>query len=100
MSTAAIDEAIADTSTEAQGNKPVKTFRHRALSASVFENATKQGDRTFHSVTIQRAYKVDGEYRHSSSFTRDELPVVEHLLKQAWLFMLEADSKQQDDSEK
>ena len=96
MSTPTIDEAIAETASETQGKKPVKTFRHRAISVSVFENTTKEGKRVFYSATPKRTYKVGDEFRHSSSFTRDDLPIVEHLLKQAWLFVLEADSKKTD----
>ena len=79
--------------------KPVKSFRLRGISASVFENSTKDGDRTFFSVTLERAYKVGQEFRHSSNFTRDDIPVVQHLLDQAWQFILDADSKRTDDAE-
>lgn len=98
MSTATIEEAIANTVSETEGKKPVKTFRYRALSVSVFENATKEGKRVFHSATPQRAYRVGDEFRHSSSFTRDDLPIVEHLLKQAWQFILEEEAKGNDDT--
>jgi len=94
MTTTTIDEAVATADT--QGTKPVKTFRFRALSVSVFENSTRQGVRTFFSATPQRTYKVGDEFRHSTSFTRDDLPVIEHLLKQAWEFILDQEAMQKD----
>ena len=73
--------------------KPLQTFRHRNISASVFENESKASG-TFLSVSLQRAYKdANDEYQHSSSFTRDELPVVRYLLDQAWEYMLKAEVK-------
>ena len=93
MTNATIDEAVADAVSKAEASKPVKTFRHRGLSASVFANPTKQSDRTFYSVAVQRAYKVDDEYRHSSSFMRDDVPVLKRLLTQAWEFILDEESK-------
>ena len=88
MSTATV-EKTSDAASEAAGNKPVQVFRHRQLSASIFENEAKNGG-TFYSVSLQRAYKDGDEYRHSSSFSRDEIPVARHLLQNAWAFILEA----------
>ncbi len=36
---------------------------------------------------------ADDEYLHSSSFTRDEIPVARHLLAKAWNFILDAEAK-------
>ena len=90
--TATIDEVAAQAAAETGSNKPVKVFRHRALSASVFANQGKNGG-TFHSVVLERAYKQGEEFKHSSSFLRDDLPVARHLLDQAWQFILDAESR-------
>lgn len=78
-----------------KSQKPVKVFRHRGVSASVFENKTKVGDRsvTFHKVSLQRTYKDGEAFKTTSSFSRDDLPVCRHVLNQAWQFILEAESK-------
>lgn len=91
MSAPAVAQSTA-TSRETSGNKPLQVFRHRGISASVFENESKNGS-TFHSVTLQRTYKDGDEFKHTSSFSRDEIPVARHLLQQAWEFILDAESK-------
>ena len=40
-------------------NKPIKSFRLRGITASVFENETEEGKRNFFKVTLQRSYKQD-----------------------------------------
>lgn len=75
--------------------KPVKVFRARGISASVFENTAKSGNRTvtFHKVSLQRTYKDGDEFKTTTSFSRDDLPVCRHVLDQAWEFILDAESK-------
>lgn len=92
MKTATLEEAAVDVSADPKSNKPVETFRHRHLSASVFANISKGGT-TFHTVVLQRTYKDGEEFKHSSSFLRDEIPIAQHLLAQAWEFVLDAESK-------
>jgi len=71
---------------------PATTFRHRGISASVFENISDK-DRTYFSVSIQRRYKdKEGNWQNSSNFLRDELPVLEHLTRQAFAFILEQEA--------
>ena len=74
--------------------KPVKVFRSRGISASVFKNAAKAGDRdvTFHKVSVQRTYKDGDDFKTTTSFSRDDLPVARHVMQQAWEYILEAES--------
>ena len=92
MGTTAPTKASSDAAAESTGNKPEKVFRHRNLSASIFRNEAKNGGK-FYSVVMQRAYKDGDEFKHSSSFTRDEIPVVRHLLDLAWKYVLEAEGR-------
>ena len=92
METIAPTKANSDAAVESTGNKPEKVFRHRNLSASIFRNEAKSGGK-FYSVVMQRAYKDGDEFKHSSSFTRDELPIARHLLQQAWEFVLDTESR-------
>ena len=98
MATATKEPQAAQAST-----KPVQTFRLRGVSVSVFENSAKTKDRevTFHKVAIQRSYRdSDGEWQHTTSFGRDDLPVLGLLLKQAWQWVLEAEaSRGKDESD-
>lgn len=75
-------------------NKPVKTFRIRGISASVFENEVQSEGQPvrFFKVSLQRAFRQDGEFKHNSSFGRDDLPVAMHVLREAWEFILEAEA--------
>jgi len=71
-------------------SKPVKTFRFRGISASVFENTTHADNQPlrFFKVNLQRAFKQEGEFKHNSSFGRDDIPVAMHVLSKAWQFIL------------
>ena len=81
----------ADDSTESKSS-PATTFRNRGISASVFEN-TSDKDRTYFSVSIQKRYKdKEGNWQNSSNFLRDELPVLEHVVRQAFAFILEQEA--------
>ena len=97
MATATVEPTTAQSST-----KPLKVFRLRGISASVFENHSKNTERaaTFHKVSLQRTYKDGDEFKTTTSFGRDELPICMHLMQQAWAFILDAESKRgQDDTE-
>ena len=74
--------------------KPVKVFRSRGVSASIFANHAKSDGRdiTFHKVSLQRTWKDGDEWKSTSSFGRDDLPVVRLLLDRAWEFILDAES--------
>ena len=75
-------------------NKPVKVFRYRGISASVFENTTYADNQPvrFFKVSLQRAFKRDGKFEHNSSFGRDDIPVAKRVLDQAWQFILETEA--------
>jgi hypothetical protein len=80
-------------------NKPVKVFRLRGVSASIFENESKSGDRavTFHKVSLQRTYKDGDDFKTTTSFGRDDLPVCVHVMQQAWAYILDAESNRGSD---
>jgi len=80
---------------EATGNqKPVKVIRLRGVSASIFANQAKSDGRdiTFHKVSLQRSYKDGDEWKQTSSFGRDDLPIVNLVLKRAWEFVLDTEA--------
>ena len=81
--------------------KPVKVFRLRGVSASVFANdaKTERGPVTFHKVSLQRTYRDGDEWKQTTSFGRDDLPIAGLLLKQAWQFILETEAKRGKDDE-
>lgn len=77
----------------ARGDKPVKNFKHRGISASVFENSIdKDGAKqTFYRVNLRRTYKQNDEFVSNSNFSRDEIPIARLLLDRAWQWMIDAE---------
>ena len=68
-------------------NKPVHEIRLGRIKAAIWENETQNGTR--HNVTFQRIYRDDeGQWNHSDSFGRDDLPLVAKVadLAHTWIF--------------
>ena len=67
--------------------KPVKVFKHEALSVSVFANEVMRDEKpsTFHKVTISKTYKKkdDEGFGRTSSFEAKDFPKICYLLIQA-----------------
>jgi len=66
--------------------KPVHEIRLGRIRAAIWENATENGTR--HNVTLTRLYK-DGEgWKDSTSFGRDDLPLLGKVADMAhtWIF--------------
>jgi hypothetical protein len=83
----------------ASAQKPVKTIRLRGVSASIFANKAMVEGReiTFHKVSVQRSYKDGDDWKHTSSFGRDDLPVVNTVLQRAWDFILDTEASRGKD---
>ena len=88
---------MSDNSEQKDSNKPVKSFRLRGITASIFENSSEDG-KSFYKVTLQRSYKQGDDWKSTNSFGRDDLPLVSLLTKQAWEFILNTESKSQKES--
>ena len=79
--------------------KPVEKFRYRGLSASVFENVSKKEGQSapYFKVVFDKTYKQGESYRSTGSFGREDLPVLEHLARKAWEFILETEKARSRD---
>lgn len=77
-------------------NKPVKVFKCKSITASVFANLVKAngGEFTMHKVSLQRTYREGEEFKHVSSFGRDDIPVARMLLEDAYRFIHEREAEQ------
>jgi hypothetical protein len=67
--------------------RPVREFRLGRIKATLWANRTDSGIR--HNVTFSRLYKPEGgDWQDSSSFGRDDLPLVAKVADQAhsWIF--------------
>ncbi len=67
-------------------NRPVHEIRLGRIKAAIWENDTDNGTR--HNVTVSRLYKDGEQWKDSTSFGRDDLPLVGKVVDQAhsWIF--------------
>ena len=66
--------------------RPVHEVRLGRIRAAIWENETQNGTR--HNVTLSRLYKDGEEWKDSTSFGRDDLPLVAKVadLAHSWIF--------------
>lgn len=72
---------------KSNGNaRPVHEVRVGRIRAAIWENVTQNGPR--HNVTISRLYKEGENWKDSTSFGRDDLPLVAKVsdLAHSWIF--------------
>ena len=67
--------------------KPAHEIRLGRVKATIWENETDQGTR--HNVTVSRLYRDGDEWKQSSSFGRDDLPLVAKVADLAHLWIYE-----------
>lgn len=72
--------------TKAKAVRPIHEIRLGRIKAAIWENATQNGTR--HNVTVSRLYKDGDDWKDSTSFGRDDLPLVSKVVDQAhsWIF--------------
>ncbi len=66
---------------------PIAKFKAGQVSAALWENQIEAGGRpaTILKATIQRRYKdTDGQWKSSTSFSRNEIPLAIHCLQKAF----------------
>jgi hypothetical protein len=80
------------------GQKPKKQFRMGLVVASVFDQPTDTG--TIFNVSITKLYKNEGdtEWSRSTSFNRDDLPLVGEVSRQAWTWIHENQQSERADA--
>jgi hypothetical protein len=66
--------------------RPVHELRLGRIRAAVWENSTQNGTR--HNVTVSRLYKDGDDWKDSTSFGRDDLPLLAKVadLAHSWIF--------------
>lgn len=86
---------------KSEKQRPVHEIRLGRIRAAIWQNETENGLR--HNVTISRLYKDDehNQWRDSSSFGRDDLPLVAKVADQAllWIYSLGQAQATQDAEE-
>ena len=68
--------------------RPVHEVRMGRIKAAIWENESDNG--TFYNVAISRLYKDGNEWRDSTSFGREDLPLVAKVADRAhtWIYEL------------
>ena len=77
---------------------PVKKFSAGAISCSLWENQIAVGGipTTVLKASVERRYKDrNGEWKSSNSYSRNEIPLVIHLLQEAFGYMLKDHSTEE-----
>ena len=69
-----------------KSNRPVHEFRLGRIRAAIWENDTQNGTR--HNVTLSRLYKDGDDWKDSTSFGRDDLPLVAKVadIAHTWIY--------------
>ena len=76
-------------------NRPVHEIRLAQVRASIWRNQCN-GNRDWYSVSISRVYR-DGEvWKDSTSFRRDDLPLLAKAAEMAYAWIWSAGSSQKD----
>ena len=71
--------------------RPVFEVRLGRIRAAIWENETQNGTR--HNVTVSRLYKDGDNWKDSTSFGRDDLPLLAKVadLTHSWIFSQASD---------
>jgi hypothetical protein len=78
-------------------NKPVHELRMGRIRAAIWQNETEGGIR--HNVTFTRLYKDGDQWKDSTSFGRDDLPLLAKLADTAhtWLYQSAGEAQNPDE---
>ncbi len=70
----------------AKSSPPVHEVRLGRIKATIWENSTQNGKR--HNVTVARIYKDGDSWKESTSFGRDDLPLIGKVsdLAHTWIY--------------
>lgn len=74
---------------------PMHTFRAGAISCAVWQNDIQRNGRlqSICKANVERRFRdKEGRWQSSTSFTRNEIPLVIHCLQQAFEAMIEDDN--------
>jgi hypothetical protein len=61
---------------------PVHEIRMGKTKCCIWQNTS--GDKTYHNVTVARLYKDGDDWKESTSFGRDDLPILAEVVQEAW----------------
>ena len=79
-------------------SRPVHEIRMGRVRAAIWANETQNGTR--HNVTVSRIYKDGDDWKDSTSFGRDDLPLLVKVVDQChdWIFEHSGGSNRSQDA--
>lgn len=72
----------------AQKKEPVHKVQLEHITAAIWANSTKEG-RVWFNVTISRSYKDGDQWKDTTTFRRDDLPIVAKAADMAYAWIWE-----------
>lgn len=78
--------------------QPAAKFRAGTVTAAVWENDIEINGKQFRALraSIERRFKTkEGQWKSSSTFSRNDIPLAVHCLQKAFDFMVEANSNKE-----
>ena len=70
-------------------NKPVHQIRLSAIRAAIWINASEKTGETWFTVTVTRSYRDKEHLKDTSTFRRDDLPIVSKVVEMAYTWIWE-----------
>lgn len=80
--------------------KPVAKFRAGAISSAIWTNDIRVGNvtKTALKCTVERRYKdASGEWKSTGSYGRNDIPLVMHVLSQAFAYIIDDSNSRNED---
>ena len=78
-------------------NKPVHQIRLNAIRAAIWLNQSDKTGKSWFTVTVSRSYLDKEQFKDTTAFRRDDLPIVSKAIELAYAWIWEQSA--QDDSE-
>ena len=78
----------------ASNNRPIHEIKLARIRATLWLN--RDGSKTWYSVAIARTYRDGDEWKDTTSFSRDDLPLVAKAAEMAysWIWQIDAGRKE------
>ena len=82
------------------GNQPIKRFSQGLLNVAIWRNkgTSRYGEESvFHTVSISRGYKSQGEFKSTNSLRPEDLGAARELLEQAENYLNNPDPEMEEE---
>lgn len=73
----------------ANNNKPIHQIRLSAIRAAIWLNKSERTGESWFTVTVTRSYRDKEQLKDTTTFRRDDLPIVSKALEMAYAWIWE-----------